>query len=75
MEAKMDIDRLRKILSDFSKEAKEGRIHAGQNLREALDLAAIADQLENRLGRAQQLREVKSTTISFSPGACPTCGK
>jgi hypothetical protein len=70
----MDIDRLCKILSDFSKEARAGRIHAGQNAKEATELANISEQLEARLHRAQEGREIKSA-ISFSPGPCPTCGK
>jgi hypothetical protein len=71
----MDLERLRKILSEFSKEAKAGRIHAGSSAKEAIELANLAEQFETRLRRAELLKEVRSNTISFSPGACPTCGK
>jgi flagellar motor switch protein FliG len=72
----MDIEKLRKILRDFSQEAKSGKIQSGSSsASEAVELGAIAENFESKLGKAVRLNEIKSNTISFAPGTCPTCGK
>ena len=69
----MDIDQFKRILTEFAREARRGRITSTHAT--GVGLADLAEQLEGRIGRAQRLHEVKSTEISFSPSRCPCCGK
>jgi hypothetical protein len=70
----MRIAEFRAILKEFAREVRQGRI-----ITEAVDerstLAALAEQLDARIGNANRVYKIESTEISFSPSKCPCCGK
>lgn len=69
----MRIVELRKILQEFAREARQGRITTATGTGQAV--ADLAEQLDRALDNMQKQYTIKSDTISFSPAKCPCCGK
>lgn len=70
----MQVDRFRKMLREFSRQARTGQIATSTSTGNAV--ADIAERLERELGNSIANRQIKSdTTISFAPDICPCCGK
>ena len=69
----MQIDEIRRILSELSREVRGDAQTIGR--AERIQLAQLADHLQERLSHAQSIGAMKSDTISTAPANCPCCGK
>jgi hypothetical protein len=69
----MRLNEFRQIIQEFARQARRGEISTSSS--EGTELAALAEQLDTRLGRAISTRTYKSEEVSFAPAKCPCCGK
>lgn len=69
----MDATDLKIILQQFARQARAGQMIT--DVAERTAVADLAEQLGRRIDNAEKRRIIRSDTISFAPGRCPTCGK